>query len=228
MELFTSEGISHIASSMDKATEMRKRLSFSCVCVEVEQSAILPSTIQVTIEDFGYFEVKVEYPWRPRVCSLCKQAGHIARYYKNMKEVWKPIAKDADVPKTREEKGVTSVSLSNAASVEMASSDTPVGSDEATPDGAESSHDTTKAAAVSSIRKKLMKLSLSIHLMQQNLQLMVLKVILKPKKPSLPILKLKLNLPTPYQSCLIMLMIVTERMFPLSGLENLLPRLLSP
>src|SRR4051812_10014666 len=70
MELFTKEGISHIASGigvplfMDKATEMRSRLYFARVCVEVDQTVVLPSTIPVEIEDFGCFDVHVEYPWK--------------------------------------------------------------------------------------------------------------------------------------------------------------------
>lgn len=77
MELFTSKGISHIANGvgvplfMDKATEMRSRLSFARVCVEVDQVALLPPTIQVKIEDIGCSEVQVEYPCKPKYCSLC-------------------------------------------------------------------------------------------------------------------------------------------------------------
>lgn len=63
MQLFTNEGMSHIFSGagiplfMEKVTELRKRLSFARVCVEVEQGAILPSSIHVGIEDFGSIEI---------------------------------------------------------------------------------------------------------------------------------------------------------------------------
>lgn len=83
MELITNEGISHIASGvgmplfMDKATKLRKRLPFARVCVEIVPNASLPSTIQVNNEDFGSIEVQVEYPWRPKICRLCNQSGHV-------------------------------------------------------------------------------------------------------------------------------------------------------
>lgn len=71
MELFTIEGINHVASGIgvplfkDKATESRPRLLFARVCVEVDHTNDLPSIILVEIEDFGYFVVSMEYPWRP-------------------------------------------------------------------------------------------------------------------------------------------------------------------
>lgn len=58
MVLFTNDGISHIASGveiplfMDKATELRTRISFARVCIEVAQGAPLSSSIQVEIKDF--------------------------------------------------------------------------------------------------------------------------------------------------------------------------------
>lgn len=90
MELFTNEGISYITSGigvplfMDNATESRSYLSFARVCVEVDQAAVLPATILVEIEDFGYFEVNVEYPWQPvqlnsKHCPLCYQAGYVEK-----------------------------------------------------------------------------------------------------------------------------------------------------
>lgn len=96
MELFTTEGIIHIASGMgvplfmDKTTEWISRLSFARVCVEIDQHAQLPSIIPVMIEDFGNLEVKVEYAWRPRVCSLCNQS--VDKNYKTFRKVWSPVA----------------------------------------------------------------------------------------------------------------------------------------
>lgn len=77
MELFTNEGINHIASGMgfplfmDKDTELRNRLSFAHICVEGDQNAIVPSSIHMDIEYFGSVEVIVEYPWKPTLCSMC-------------------------------------------------------------------------------------------------------------------------------------------------------------
>lgn len=100
MELFTNEGISHIASAigislfMDKAIELRNRLSFARACLEISQESPLPSYIHVEIEDFGSIEIDVEYPWKPLIRSLCKEIGHTGRGCKNFKRVWRPTAKD--------------------------------------------------------------------------------------------------------------------------------------
>lgn len=97
MELFTSHGISHIASGvgfplfMDKATEMRNRLSFAKVCVEVKKGASLPSSIHVDIEGFGSVDVTVIYPWKPKYCSICKRTGHEASVCRNYTKEWRPV-----------------------------------------------------------------------------------------------------------------------------------------
>lgn len=106
MELFTIEGINLIANGvgvplfMDKATELRRRLSFARVCVEVDLANSLPSSVQVDIEDFGGIKVTVEYPWRPRYCSICKGLDHSDRFCPNSKEVWRPVQNKTSLPKT--------------------------------------------------------------------------------------------------------------------------------
>lgn len=66
--------------------------------MEVDQIVVLPSTIPVEMEDFGCFEVPVEYPWRPvqlasKHCPLCNQNGHLEKDCKDFKRVWKPVIK---------------------------------------------------------------------------------------------------------------------------------------
>lgn len=77
MELFTTEGISHVASVvgiplyMDKATETRRRVQFAKACVEIGLEDEFPESIILDIEDIGQTTVYIEYPWRPVVCSIC-------------------------------------------------------------------------------------------------------------------------------------------------------------
>lgn len=105
MELFANEGISHITNVvgvplfMDKTTELRNRLSFALVFVEISHDDPLPSSIHVDIEDFGSIEITVEYPWKPQICAICKQTGPKDRSCKNVKRVWRPMVKESTFPK---------------------------------------------------------------------------------------------------------------------------------
>lgn len=96
LELFTNEGLRRITSAigeplyMDKATELRRRLNFSKVCVEVGCSDDLPDIIPVNIEEIGSVEVSVEYLWRPSVCSVCMQFEHSNLHCLKVKRVWVP------------------------------------------------------------------------------------------------------------------------------------------
>lgn len=82
MELLTSDGISHITSVvgyplyMDKATEHRYRIQFARVCVEVGHEDEYPYSNIVEIESVGEIVVHVEYPWKPKACSVCGRFGH--------------------------------------------------------------------------------------------------------------------------------------------------------
>lgn len=100
MELFTNEGIRHTASGIgvplfvNKATKLRKHLSFARVCIEVEQDAPLSPIIQVDIEDFGTIQIRVDYPCKPKHCSFCKKSGHTEKNCKNFWEEWRPVNKN--------------------------------------------------------------------------------------------------------------------------------------
>lgn len=97
MELLTNEGISHIASGvgillfMDKATELRRMLSFAHVCVEVDLDSSLSLSVHMDIEDFGCNEITMEYPQRPKFCSICKELGHGNKNCPNSNKVWRPV-----------------------------------------------------------------------------------------------------------------------------------------
>lgn len=81
LECWTTESISRIASTIgkplyvDKATEMRQRLDFSRICVEIDAGTELPDEIQITVNGFSVV-VALEYQWLPFVCFECKVFGH--------------------------------------------------------------------------------------------------------------------------------------------------------
>lgn len=67
MELFTPEGLAHIASTvgiplyLDKFTEQCRRIDIAKVCVEVTKYDHLPSSIEVNIEGMDQLCIAVDY-----------------------------------------------------------------------------------------------------------------------------------------------------------------------
>ena len=88
MELWTEEGLSHIASAVghplyaDAATEACSRVSFARICVEVEASSPLVDEFEVEIlqvdVNSSLVTIRVSYQWRPPVCEACQVFGHTA------------------------------------------------------------------------------------------------------------------------------------------------------
>ncbi|GJZ52721.1 putative reverse transcriptase domain-containing protein, partial [Tanacetum coccineum] len=88
LEAWNVEGISRIASRignpiiMDRITNSMcekayGRASFARVLVEVEAAKGLVDSVEVCYKALGRsMELRVEYPWRPPVCSHCKVFGH--------------------------------------------------------------------------------------------------------------------------------------------------------
>ena len=82
LELFTQKGISHIASVlgkplyMDSITAKQQRLAYAKVCVEVEATMDILSTIEVEIRNEKSMTVHVEVLWMPVKCSQCGIFGH--------------------------------------------------------------------------------------------------------------------------------------------------------
>lgn len=76
---------------------MKNRLSFARLCVEINKDASLPSSIHVDIEEFGSVKVLVEYPWKPKYCSICLLAGHGAQSCKIFRREWRPIQQIKEV-----------------------------------------------------------------------------------------------------------------------------------
>ena len=114
LELFTQAGISYIASAlgnplyMDRITASQKRLAFAKVCVEIEASKEIPSSIGVALRN-GIVQVNVITPWLPMKCSTCCVFGHGDKFCPQKTEsvpekVWMPKkvekeGKDAGVEK---------------------------------------------------------------------------------------------------------------------------------
>lgn len=76
------EGLSHIASAIGKPlyanelTEKCKRLSFAKICVEVDVSSELLTTVEVVNARGESCDISVKYPWKPSKCSSCQVFGH--------------------------------------------------------------------------------------------------------------------------------------------------------
>lgn len=59
----------------DTPTTLKTRMSYARVCVEIDSTCTFPSEIPYQIDDKKY-KVRVEYPWKHTLCSLCKSFGH--------------------------------------------------------------------------------------------------------------------------------------------------------
>ncbi|GKA33214.1 RNA-directed DNA polymerase, eukaryota, reverse transcriptase zinc-binding domain protein, partial [Tanacetum coccineum] len=88
LEAWNSKGISRIASGvgtpiiMDRITTFMcdkayGRASFAKVLVEVDAARGLVDSVEANYKSLGkLMELKVEYPWKPPLCSHCKLFGH--------------------------------------------------------------------------------------------------------------------------------------------------------
>ncbi|XP_043700009.1 uncharacterized protein LOC122650678 [Telopea speciosissima] len=61
----------------DKRTVRHERLSFARVCVSIQASDGLPTTIYIAQDDGTLVEQAVQYDWIPPLCSTCKVYGHV-------------------------------------------------------------------------------------------------------------------------------------------------------
>ena len=81
LELWTDASLAIVASaigkplSFDLATKERRRLSYACICVELNVDNTMPA--EITVNRRGEeFIVTVTYEWKPRKCNLCRSFGH--------------------------------------------------------------------------------------------------------------------------------------------------------
>lgn len=73
---------------MDKVTELRHKVRFARVCIKVNCINSLPDSIVVNTEGVGNFDLLVEYAWRPKICTFCKNFGHQDLACTKLEKVW--------------------------------------------------------------------------------------------------------------------------------------------
>lgn len=61
---------------MDQMTESGRRLSYAKICVEVDSSSTLPNSFDLKYANGDMVEIRIQYPWKPLVCSDCLVFGH--------------------------------------------------------------------------------------------------------------------------------------------------------
>ncbi|GAV92824.1 DUF4283 domain-containing protein/zf-CCHC_4 domain-containing protein, partial [Cephalotus follicularis] len=82
VQYWNKEGLSYIASvlgrplHMDANTTNKRVLAFARVCIEMSASSSFPDSITLELEDGSTTLIRVEYPWRPAACTLCKVFDH--------------------------------------------------------------------------------------------------------------------------------------------------------
>ena len=81
LELWTDASLTAVASaigkplSFDLATKERRRLSYACICVELNVDSTMPTEITVNLRGEELI-VTVTYEWKQRKCNKCRSFGH--------------------------------------------------------------------------------------------------------------------------------------------------------
>ena len=82
LEYWTSTGLGYIASTvgiplhLDSPTENQTKLSFARICIEVGVDCEFPKSVLLDKGDGNFSTIRVEYPWAPQCCPICKRFGH--------------------------------------------------------------------------------------------------------------------------------------------------------
>ncbi|KAI8555709.1 hypothetical protein RHMOL_Rhmol05G0195800 [Rhododendron molle] len=82
LESWTEDGLSYIASYignppyLDAFTQDHSRLTFARVCIEVDAAKEIPKSFVVNLGYGEPYEIRVEVPWKPQACHICKIFGH--------------------------------------------------------------------------------------------------------------------------------------------------------
>ncbi|XP_074310077.1 uncharacterized protein LOC141645046 [Silene latifolia] len=88
----------------DNATELKTRLGFACVMVELKLGQKFPNSVKFRDEKHILIEIEVEYEWKPTICANCKQIGHEkvncrrgkpASQHKQIRKVWRHVQQSA-------------------------------------------------------------------------------------------------------------------------------------
>lgn len=86
-ECWTTEGLSTVASAVgrplypDAFTSSMERIDYARVCVIIDINSNFKDHVYMLLpsrdgEYNGSCKVHIEYEWRPRICSVCKNFGH--------------------------------------------------------------------------------------------------------------------------------------------------------
>ncbi|XP_074317080.1 uncharacterized protein LOC141653264 [Silene latifolia] len=95
--------IGHYVKS-DPSTELKTRLGFARVMVELKLGQAFPKSIKFLDEKKQEVTIYIVYEWKPSLCTKCKQLGHEkdqCRKGKNIakppipQKVWRPVKKSA-------------------------------------------------------------------------------------------------------------------------------------
>ncbi|GAV62967.1 DUF4283 domain-containing protein/zf-CCHC_4 domain-containing protein, partial [Cephalotus follicularis] len=82
IHLWTKLGLSYIARVlgrplyMDSPTTNRHALAYARVCMDMSTTSTFSNTILLDLTEGGDTVVRVQYPWKPQACSLCKVFHH--------------------------------------------------------------------------------------------------------------------------------------------------------
>lgn len=101
LELFTSKGLSYIASAlgnplyMDSITANWQRLAYAKMCFEMNANLVVARFVEVELQDGSVAFITVEMPWMPYRCLQCNVFGHLDKLCPKKKG----ISKKERVPK---------------------------------------------------------------------------------------------------------------------------------
>ena len=97
LELWTREGLSRIASTVgsplhaDQMTASLKRLAYARICLEINIDDTLPTSLDLLLENGSSVEVRIEYGWIPKRCSICMGSDHPSKNcLKSARQIWVP------------------------------------------------------------------------------------------------------------------------------------------
>lgn len=81
LHLWNATGFSRSASYVgkpimtDTPTDMKIRMDYARICVEIDVNCSFPEELPFQIEN-EKFKVRAEYPWKPTSCSHCRSFAH--------------------------------------------------------------------------------------------------------------------------------------------------------
>lgn len=122
LHMWNSDGLSLIASYLgipllaDDCTINQTRLSYARICIEIDIDFDYPASIPLLIDGKFYFDLPVEYQWRPPKCDTCMVYGHNTRNCsRKLKRKW--ISKKVRTVHPHQNSGIEKI-MSGARTIE--------------------------------------------------------------------------------------------------------------